>query len=249
MTNELLIVNAKEQLLVTTQNQVILETAEQGPPGMAIDPLSSGYARFVTNSNPVVSPIIQIPEGPNQGIQVEGEWGWRDLIGTVQVNGITFNDPSFLTYGNTSIRQFQFSGSIYNEIVVAYHIPHDYVPDTAIHFHMHWSNAETVQQSGDVVWAFDILHSQGHGQAAFEPIGIYSVVQTSPEIQYQHMIAETVAITIPNLEVDGLLLVRIYRDIYNQFDTLLDPIFGHMADIHYRSNSSTTKNKAPNFYV
>lgn len=249
MTNELLIVNNNEQLLVSKASTEIVEVSKQGPPGASLDPGGTGYVRFSPGNDPVASPIIQIAEGPDQGIQIEGNWGWRDLIGTIQVHGITFNDPIFVNYGDSSIRQFQFSGSIYNEIIVSYHIPHDYVPNTPIHFHMHWSNAEAVQNAGDVVWAFNVMYAKGHGQQIFTDVGTYYAIQTSPEVQYKHMIAETAEILIPGLEVDGILLVRTYRDIYNQYDTLLDPVFGHMSDIHYRSNSSATKNKAPNFYI
>lgn len=246
---ETLLVNNTQTLTIDKEVPQVLEVARQGLPGADYPINGSGYVKFSEGIPEDADPIIHLGEGSDQGIQVGNSWGWRDLLGTIQVLGTSYNDPAFLSYGTSSTRQFQFSSLVYNEIVISYHIPHDYVPGTPIHLHMHWSDAEPLQASGSVVWAFDIMYAKGHGQAPFSPIGIYTATQTNPEVQYQHMVAETGEITIPELEIDGIVIVRIYRDIFNPNDTLMDPVFGHMADIHYRSNSLATKNKAPNFYV
>ena len=245
----MLIVNSVEQLSINTPVAEILENSIQGIPGASLNTVGDGYIRYSNGMASEADSVLRIPEGPNQGIMIEENWGWRDLLGTIQVLGTSYNDPAFLSYGTSSTRQFQFSSTVYNEIVISYHIPHDYVPNTPIHIHMHWSDAESIQGSGSVVWSFDIMYAKGHGQSPFQEIGIHSATQVNPEIQYQHMVAETAEITIPGLEIDGIVIVRMYRDIFNPSDTLMDPVFGHMADIHYRSNSLATKNKAPNFYI
>ena len=50
------------------------------------------------------------------------------------------------------------------------------------------------------------------------------------------------------MEVDGLILVRGYRDAGNVLDTCTDAVFLHTMDIHYQSTNMATKNKAPSFY-
>jgi len=50
------------------------------------------------------------------------------------------------------------------------------------------------------------------------------------------------------IQVDGLLLVRVYTDSTDPNDTLNQSPFVHFVDIHYQSSNTGTKNKAPNFY-
>ena len=63
-----------------------------------------------------------------------------------------------------------------------------------------------------------------------------------------HMISETTAVTITNLEVDGMICIRAYRDAVN--DTCTDAVFLHTVDVHYQSTNMATKSKtAGAFYV
>jgi hypothetical protein len=49
------------------------------------------------------------------------------------------------------------------------------------------------------------------------------------------------------LEVDGLILVRLYVSA-NTLSAASDP-FIFTSDIHYQSTGVTTKSKSPNFYI
>lgn len=136
------------------------------------------------------------------------------------------------------------------EVFITYHVPHDYVPSTDIFFHMHWSNAAATPNTGNVVWSFDYSYAKGFNQAPFSAFTKVSVTQACPATRYQHMVAETAAITIAALtEPDGLILVRAYRDASVGADTCTDAVFAHTADIHYQATGIGTKNKAPNFYT
>lgn len=176
-------------------------------------------------------------------------FGWRDIIGQIELRGTGANDPTFAVYTGTVMRQYQFSATVLQEVFIVFHIPHDYVPGTDIFLHMHWSNAAATPNTGDVRWGFDYAFAKGFDQAAFPAFTTITVTQASPATRYQHMVAETAAITIAALEVDGLLLVRAYRDAANAGDTCTDAVFGHTADIHYQSSNMATKAKAPNFYT
>ncbi len=174
--------------------------------------------------------------------------GWRDITAAIEVRGVGASDPTFAIYTGTTLRQYQFSAGTAQEVFMTFHIPHDYIPGTAIHLHAHWSNAAAVPNTGGVVWGFDYSFAKGFNQAPFSAIQSITATQASPATRYQHMVTETAAVTIPGLEVDGLLLVRCYRKVADAGDTCTDAVFLHTADIHYESNSNTTLNKAPNFY-
>lgn len=179
--------------------------------------------------------------------------GWRDLTSDIIVRGSGPNDPSFVQYGASAFYQYQFSATTMQQVWLVYHVPHDYVPGTDIYFHAHWSNAVATPNTGNVVWGFEYTFAKGFNQGAFSganPGSIITVTQACPSTRYQHMVAETTAVTISGMEVDGLILVRAYRDAAAAGDTCTDAVFLHTADIHFQSTGIlTTKNKAPSFYV
>jgi hypothetical protein len=193
-------------------------------------------------------------------------FGWHDLLGPISIRGIGAADPSYNVYLN-NIRGYQFD--VNEEAFVEFHLPHDYVPGTDLHIHAHWSVKNTTSAGvatnavtgGSVTWGFNLAYAKGHNQAAFtSPASALTVTQNASTTQYQHMIAEvqmsatspsTAQIDTDNLEVDGLILVRVYLSANNlTVSSGNKPApFLHMVDIHYQSTGLTTKNKAPNFYV
>jgi len=64
------------------------------------------------------------------------------------------------------------------------------------------------------------------------------------------MIAEVAApgFSSSELEVDSIVMARMTRVTNGAIDNA-DAIFALMSDVHYRSNGSPTRNKAPNFYT
>lgn len=195
---------------------------------------------------------LTMPKESGYGIKVDlanPSFGWRDLIGDINVRGSGASDPSFATYTGTALRAYQFSPTSEKEVFIVYHVPHDYVPGTDIYFHAHWSNAAVAPNTGDVVWGFDYTFAKGFNQEAFPALTSITVTQACPATRYQHNIAETVAVTISGMEVDGLLLVRGYRKAADAADTCTDAVFLHMMDIHYSSTNMATKNKSPSFYA
>lgn len=176
-------------------------------------------------------------------------FGWRDITAEVDTRGTGANDPTFAVYTGTNLRSLQFSATVMQECFIVFHMPHDYVPGSAIHFHAHWSNAAATPNTGNVIWAFEYSFAKGFNQAAFPAPTTITVTQASPATRYQHMVAETTAVTIAGLEVDGLILVRAYRDAAAGGDTCTDAVFLHTCDVHYQSTNMATKGKAPNFYA
>lgn len=200
-----------------------------------------------------VSSSVVMPKTSGVGFKVDVDsptYPWKDLLGQIELRGSGAADPTFAAYGATAFRAYHFSASVEQEVFITFHIPHDYVPGTDIFLHMHWSNGAATPNTGNVVWGFDYSFAKGFNQAAFPAFTTVTVTQASPATRYQHMIAETSAITIAALtEPDGLLLVRAYRKAADAADTCTDAVFAHACDIHYQSTCIGTKNKVNPFYT
>lgn len=195
---------------------------------------------------------IVLPKATNTGIQIDPvipAWGWRDMVAEIDARGTGATVPAFANYTGTNFYLHQFSATVMQEVFCVFHVPHDYVPGTDIYFHTHWSNAAATPNTGNVVWGFEYSFAKGHGQAAFPAGQSVTVTQACNATRYWHHIAETTAINIPALEVDGLIMVRVYRNAAAVADTCTDAVFLHTADIHYQSTNMATKGKAPSFYA
>jgi hypothetical protein len=194
---------------------------------------------------------LVLPATSGKGFEIDVEnpsFGWRDILGEINVRGAGAADPTFAIYGATNFYQFQFSATVLKEVFIVYHVPHDYLPGSDIYFHAHWSNAAASPSVGAVVWGFEYTWAKGFDQAPFGASATVTATQTCSAQRYRHNIAETAAVTIAGLEVDSLVMVRVFRDATNVADTCADAVFLHMSDIHYQTTNIGTKNKAPNFY-
>lgn len=204
----------------------------------------SGSAKFASG--------LTVPKTTNTGVKVDVDaptFGWRDILGDITIRVAGADDPTFSVFrGN--IRAFEFSATLMKEAFLVYHIPHDYVPGTDIYFHTHWANAAAVPNTGNVIWGFEYSYAKGYNQEAFPAASTVTVTQACPATRYQHNIAETAAVTIAGLEIDGLVLVRVYRDGAAGGDTCTDSAFLFTADLHYQSTNVATKQKnGPAFYT
>ena len=201
---------------------------------------------------------LVIPNDSGKGLQLgrfaeTADFGWRDITSAIEVRGVGATDPDWAQVGSTNFYGYKFA--VNDEIWMTFHIPHDIVPGSDIHFHMHWFPSGTNVQP--VKWQFEYAYAKGFNQAAFDfelaegPLtnaGIAPAHSAGPGVQYQHMVTETDAITIPGLtEPDGLIHTTISR-ITNGGTENTDDIFGLTADIHYQSTNLATKQKAPGFY-
>lgn len=207
---------------------------------------------FKTASLTPYADIIVMNKATNKGFKVDTTtptYPYHDIMGQIHVRGSGAADPAWSTF-LSPLSAYEFSATVEKEVWIEYHIPHDYVPGTDIFFHAHWGNAAAVPNTGNVVWGFDYTYARGYNQQAFAAATTITVTQASPATRYQHNIAETVAVTIPNLEVDGLIICRVYRKAADAADTCTDTAFLFTADVHYQSTGMGTKAKnGPAFYT
>jgi hypothetical protein len=203
------------------------------------------------------------PGTSGSGIKVDQTtpaFGWHDITAEFSARASGAAVPSFVQYGATGIYQYQFSNGATQELFIEFHIPHDYVPGSELYIHTHWSQT-TVDTGGGggtpgaVKWQYSAIYAKGHQQQAFpsSPTTV-SVVQTASSTIRQHMIAEVQLTTSGALggnaiEVDGIILVRMFRDPADGSDTLNVTPFVHFCDLHYQSTNLATPGKAPSFYA
>jgi hypothetical protein len=187
-------------------------------------------------------------------------FGWRDLLGDVSIKTTGANDPDYNNYAALGIYRYQFKNNIVTEIFNDYHMPHDFVPGTEVFVHIHWSQTTVdtgglAAAPGNAKWYFDANYSKGHDRGAF-PAGVTTVsaVQTASGTIRKHMLAEVQLSTGgqiggQDLEPDGVVTVRTYRDASDGADTLDQRPWVHHVDIHYQTTNIGTKQKAPDFYT
>lgn len=179
-------------------------------------------------------------------LNIEGGLGWKDLTSELVSRGGSSAPALALFRGN--IYAYQFAANSMDQLYSTFHIPHDYAPGTALYIHIHWADA-SANPTGVVRWGFEYTFAKGHGQEAF-PATTTVYVEQAAAGPYRHMIAEiSTGILSSAVEVDGLLLVRIFRDATHANDTSPAAAFAFTCDVHYQSDRIATLNRSPNFYA
>ena len=179
------------------------------------------------------------------GIEVGRDFGWRDIIGSPQYPLTGSGRPSFLQIGSTGVYAWSFT--IGDDQFYVWHLPHDYVPDTDIYFHVHWFGSQTA--GGFARWQFDYMYASGYNTDAYGSATTVYVQEQQSTTAWQHMISETTAVTIAGLEVDGVIIARVDRIAAVGETDVSGDVFAPIVDIHYQSTNLATPNKVPNFYL
>jgi hypothetical protein len=225
-----------------------------------------------TETAEIATGNLVLPKTSGTGIKVDpaaATFGWRDLLGSITVKPLGATDPTLTNYRN-GIYAYAFDRGAagLQEVWIEFHMPHDYVPGTDVYIHAHWSQnvvdtGGAAGVPGAVIWNFEMTYADGYGTAggaasAFGATVTETVTQQGSTTQYGHMIGEVQASTsggsgtkldTDDLEIDGIILVRVWRNASTAGDTLDQDPFLHFVDIHYQSTNIATKAKAPDFYT
>jgi len=202
---------------------------------------------------------LVLPKASSIGIKVDRAsptFGWKDLLGKIQIHSPGGNDPAYNTYKG-GLKAFEFN-SIGDEVFIEFHIPHDYVPSSDLFIHAHWShhNASTIT-TGSLTWDFEMSYASGYAAEAFGANVTPTVSHNAATVnvpQYYHMISEVqmsasspsgTQLDSDDIEIDGLILVRVALTA----NTMADNPYLHFVDLHYQSTNMTTKDKNTPFYV
>jgi hypothetical protein len=201
--------------------------------------------------------LYQRNEDNDAWVFVPGDTGWRDIIGKVEPKVFGAGSPARAIYAGGNIADFAFVANDVCDFV--YHIPHDYLPGSDLHFHIHWSHNDAVSVTGNATFTMYHTYAKGFNQENFpaeKNIAItYATTDLATTPQYRMRVDEAQlssdggSATLMDsslLEPDGILLLTLQLTALPTFGGA-GKLFIHTCDIHYQSTSLGTPNKAPPF--
>jgi hypothetical protein len=177
--------------------------------------------------------------------------GWFDNVSQLFLRD-TENSADPATFvGNIALRRF-IPGEM-REAFAEFHIPHTWKPGTDMFPHVHFTLLSSA--AGTVRWGFEYIFAQTHRSA-----GVIRYPETSQTIYIEqvvpagseriHFVAESeVGIPGEGLEVDGMMLVRLFRDGAHPNDTFAQDVFGITVDLHTEIDRYSTPFRFPPFYT
>jgi len=170
--------------------------------------------------------------------------GYEDLKPTGEFPAGGANSPTLKTFrGKHDLYAYDGGGT--NDIAsFKFHIPHDYVEDSDMYIHVHWSNNQ-VAPTGNIKWIATMSYAQGYENGDFSADVVVNLPDATVNgTQYTHHITESAAITAASFSdtfrTDGVFMVAIERDTS---DTNADDAFFIEVDMHYLSDGRATLNK------
>lgn len=215
-------------------------------------------------ASPVFSGNMVMGKTPGIGVKLgdinTNSYGWNDLISVLshQKGGVA---PVLSPVIGGQVKEYAYISG--DQGGNAYHIKHDYAPNTDMFVHIHWMHNGTAI-SGNLVVTYNFTYAKGHQQAIFTVEKVLTHTIPTPNIitipRYQHMLSEIqLSSMTPNanqlnsalLEPDGEILMNITVTTAptTTESSRANSVFIFHADLHYQSTGLTTINKVPNFYV
>lgn len=179
--------------------------------------------------------------------------GWQDITGIPQAAPAGPTIPVLTQIDATDFYAFLFALNDWQ--MYFFHLNHHFSPGTDFYLHTHWFTNGT--NTGRVRWEYEWSFAKGFNQGAastynFTGSGVGSgtiyAEEAASGTAYRHMVTETVAISDPDLEVDGVLMVRLRR-VAPTTGSNSDNVFVTMMDVHHQINTHSTKNRIPDFYA
>jgi hypothetical protein len=185
-----------------------------------------------------------------QKIGLLGQDGsWEDYLGSLSSAKVAgANVPTWSTVTD-GINAYEFSATAMKELWINIHIKHDYKQGSMIYPHVHWLPSGT--DTGDVRWGIEYSIAKGYSQEAFPSSTTIFIEQAGSGTANMHQIAEPTegnGILDSSIEVDSVIMMRVFRDGAHANDTLTDTAFGIMVDIHYQMERVGTPHRNSPFY-
>lgn len=198
---------------------------------------------------------INFKAGTQSDFAIEDTNGWLDINCPIIVTGSGANDPTIATItGLTNMQLYTFPGTgSMKQCWSQIHVPHNYAPGTGIYFHAHvlTDTINLADMNKNYKINFDYSYASSNG--------VFSAVQTVSVTDFftnplQHKITEIAApVLAGQLEVDGVIMVRMWRDSADAADVFPSDLHLIYIDCHMKISKFSTKyrNKATtgSFYV
>lgn len=204
--------------------------------------------------------IVSNTEGFGIKVNVENpNFPWHDIIGKIDPKFSGAGAPLRKLYKDTNIFDYAFSE---NDVVdFVFHLPHDYLPNSNLYLHVHWSHNGT-SISGNAEFSFYHSYSKGHNQEEFSVERSMVLLVPTPDIatipQYRHRVdegqiaaptANSQCMPTANIEPDGLIIGALKLTERPTIGGVPSPdLFIHTVDVHYQSTNMGTQSRSPDFW-
>lgn len=185
------------------------------------------------------------------------DYVWDDYVtsGLAVVGGASA--PTLTVFrGGLRLYAFPGTGAVTKDVVSTTHILHGIKPGTDISLHIHWSTNQTATAGHTVVWQAEYSIARGYGAGVYgDPLtasastayGTMSCTATVAVSPFTHMISgDSGDFVIPaqtELEVDSVILMRLYRDPTHPADNAAVDAFLIQMDWHYQKDRLGTVEK------
>jgi hypothetical protein len=178
--------------------------------------------------------------------------GWADIVSEFYIRDSPSCPGTSPFIGGIYLLEFNPTDTL--EAFANFHVPHAYKPNTRIYPHVHFGT--TSNETGVVRWVVEWSFARRHdstGQTTFPATQNIVIEFTVPaNSAHKHFVAEAAeGFGIPgtHIEVDGMILCRIYREAAHANDTFPDSVWAITADMHIEVDRHATPNRGPDFYA
>lgn len=176
--------------------------------------------------------------------------GWADIVAELYTRGGPASPVP--TVFRNGIYLYEFTPTDTLEVFSNFHMPHSWKVGSMVYPHIHFS--VTSNNSGVVRWGFEYTMANRHEDTGNIVFGATSTITVDFTIDansaYEHFVCEAPdlnGIVATNLNVDGMILMRIYREGAHVNDTFPDSVWGITADLHIEVDKASTPYRAPDF--
>jgi len=179
--------------------------------------------------------------------------GWFDNVSQLYLRDTQDSADPAPFIGGISLRRF-IPGEM-REAFAEFHIPHTWRPGTMMYPHVHFTILSS--GSGTVRWGFEYCFARTQRSNAFTryqettaTIYLEQVIDANSErTHFVVEAAEGQGIPGTDLEVDGMILCRVFRDGAHVNDTFESDAFGITVDLHTEIDRYSTPFRFPPFYT
>lgn len=176
--------------------------------------------------------------------------GWKDSLSSFSAGKTAGSNVPAWVLIRDGLYAYEFSATLLKEVWLNFHIGHDYAPGTNIYPHVHFVPSSD-EVEGVVRWGFEYSYADREGDFPASTT-VYIEQTVAANSQYKHIVSEVTDSNVISaadfeIETDGVLMCRVFRDAAHANDTYAGTVFGIFADLHYQSDRDTTINKAAPF--
>ena len=175
---------------------------------------------------------------------------WDDYTSPMSAGKVAgANVPGWAVFRD-GLYAYAFDDNKSEEIFVSIHISHTWKPGTNLYPHIHWSPGSSTASGTTVRWCIEYSIAKGYGAGVFPSTTTIALESTTDGTAYNHYIVEaTDGQAFDGVEVDSILMMRIYRDGTHANDTFSGDAFGLFVDVHFQEDRMIgTPYRNPDFY-